>query len=122
MTFVPILLNADQAAEASTLASMLTPFLFLGLMFAAMYFLMIRPQKKQQKKEKEMRDNLRIGDQIITIGGICGRVMKITDEDIVVETGAGRHKITMKKWAVQVNETVHDDTGFDDDDDDDDDI
>lgn len=119
MTFSPILLEATPAADANSLAGLLTPFLFLGLMFAAMYFLMIRPQKKQQQKEKEMRENLRIGDQVVTIGGICGRVMKITDETIVLETGADRNKITLKKWAVQLNETVHEDDDLDDDEDDD---
>ena len=86
-----------------------------------MYFVMIRPQKKQQQQEKAMRDSLRVGDDITTIGGIIGRVVNVKEDTLIIETGADRSKLTIKKWAVQSCETVHDDVIDDDDDDDDDD-
>ena len=101
--------------------SMLVSFLPLVLIIVVMYFLMIRPQRKQQKQEQEMRNNIRIGDEVTTIGGIVGRVLKVTDDTLVIETGADRNKMTIKKWALQSCDTVHENDGVDDDDDDDDD-
>lgn len=68
----------------------------------AFYFILIRPQSKKQKEEEDMRKNLEIGDEITTIGGIVGRVVSINDdtESMVIETGADRTKIRLKKWAL----------------------
>lgn len=128
MTFMTF--TAD-AAATTTSAQELTGFakffysygsiILLVLMFVALYFLMIRPQRKRQKEEQAMRENVRVGDRITTIGGICGRVLNVKEEELVIETGADRSKMTIKKWAIQQNETVHD-TPADSDDDDDDDI
>lgn len=76
--------------------------------FAIMYFMMIRPQKKRQKEEQEMRNSLEIGDEIITIGGIVGRVVTIREEDIVIETGADRTKMKIVRGAVNTNKTKMD--------------
>lgn len=76
--------------------------------FALMYFMMIRPQKKRQKEEQEMRSSLEIGDEIITIGGIVGRVVTIREEDIVIETGADRTKMRILRGAVNTNKTKMD--------------
>lgn len=73
--------------------------------FALMYFMMIRPQKKRQKEEQEMRSSVEIGDEIITIGGIVGKVVTIREEDIVIETGADRTKIKFQRWAINTNKT-----------------
>lgn len=89
------------------------------VIIGAMYFLMIRPQKKKQKEEQKMRENLRVGDEITTIGGICGRVVNIKEDTLIIETGADRNKMTIKKWAMQSCDTVHDGPADDDDDDDD---
>jgi preprotein translocase subunit YajC len=67
---------------------------------AIFYFLIIRPQKNKEKKIKEMRSNLKIGDEIITIGGIYGRVMKIKEDVLTIEVGADKTKLTIAKWAV----------------------
>ena len=91
-------------------------------MIAVMYFVMIRPQRKRQKEEQKMRNSLRVGDEITTIGGICGRVLQVKDDSLVIETGADRSKMTIKKWAIQSCDTVRDPQDIDDDDDDDDDI
>ncbi len=74
-------------------------------MFVLMYFTTIRPQKKQQKREQEIRENTQIGDEITTIGGICGKVVSVKDDTIVIETGSDRTKIKFKKYAIQTNHT-----------------
>ena len=92
--------------------------LFLVLMIVVMYFLMIRPQKKKQKEEQMMRNNLRVGDELTTIGGICGRVVSIKEDTVTIESSADRTKIQFKKSAIQTVLTKHDDPVDDDDDDD----
>ena len=93
--------------------------LMLVLVFVVMYFLMIRPQQKKQKEEQKMRNNLRVGDELTTIGGVCGRVINIKDDTVTIESGIDRTKMQFKKWAIQSVETKHDDPVDDDDDDDD---
>ena len=61
--------------------------------------------KKRQKEEQEMRSSLEIGDEIITIGGIVGKVVTIREEDLVIETGADRTKMKIQRWAVNTNVT-----------------
>lgn len=71
------------------------------LLFVAIYFVMIRPQSKKRKQEEEMRQSLEIGDDLITIGGIKGRVVSIKDdESFILETGPDRTKILFQKWAI----------------------
>ncbi|MBE6795130.1 MAG: preprotein translocase subunit YajC [Ruminococcaceae bacterium] len=77
------------------------------LMIPAMYFLMIRPQKKKQKQEQQMRDSIQIGDEITTIGGIMGRVVTVKEDSIVLETGADRIKMKFQRWAIQTNDTAN---------------
>lgn len=89
-------------------AGSLSPIIIMGVMFVAMYFLMIRPQKKRQKEEQNMRDSIQIGDEITTIGGIMGRVVTVKDDSIVIETGADRTKLRFQKWAIQTNNTAND--------------
>lgn len=84
----------------------LSLILMVGL-FVVMYFLMIRPQKKKQKEEQNMRDSIQIGDEITTIGGIMGRVVTVKEDSIVLETGADRVKMKMQRWAIQTNETAN---------------
>ena len=73
----------------------------IALMVAAMYFILIRPQKKKQKEEQKMRDSLSIGDEIVTIGGIVGRVVSMKEDSLLIETGADRDKVRVMKWAIQ---------------------
>lgn len=75
--------------------------LIYGLMFAAFYFLLIRPNKKKQKKEEELRNSIALNDEITTIGGICGRVVSVKDDDITIETSIDRTLVQFKKWAVR---------------------
>ena len=75
-------------------------FIFLFLMFAIMYFLLIRPQKKREKETNEMRANICVGDEIVTIGGICGKVVKTKDETLVIQVGADRTKFEVMRWSI----------------------
>lgn len=72
------------------------------VLLVGMYFLMIRPSTKRKKQEDEMRNNIQVGDEITTIGGIIGRVVAIKDENesFIIETGVDRSKIKVKKWAI----------------------
>lgn len=81
--------------------------ILMVVMIAAMYFLMIRPQKKRQKEEQNMRDSVQIGDEITTTGGIMGRIVTVKDDSIVIETGADRTKIKFTKAAIYTNDTAN---------------
>ena len=70
------------------------------LLIAMIYFMMIRPQKKKEKADKEMRDALRVGDEVITSGGVIGKVEKINEKSIIISTSAGKNKIEFLKSAI----------------------
>lgn len=107
MDFNPILLAA--AANGQQGGSIWFMVLYLVVIFGAMYLLMIRPQRKKQKEEKKMRENLQVGDEIVTIGGLYGRVISLKEDTIVMESISDHSKITIARWALQSNLTVHDD-------------
>ena len=65
-------------------------FLPLILLVVLMYFLLIRPQKKREKQTTEMRNSVRVGDEVVTIGGICGKIVKTKDDTLVIEVGADK--------------------------------
>ena len=77
--------------------------LILVVFFLIMYFIMIRPEKKKQKKIEAMRNALTVGDEIVTIGGIMGVVVNVTEDNITIETGEDKVRIKFKKWAVSSN-------------------
>ncbi len=74
-------------------------FLPLILIFVLFYFMLIRPQKKRDKQDREMRASIVVGDRICTIGGIIGKVVSVNDEEIVLETSGNRMKFY--KWAIR---------------------
>ena len=80
--------------------------IFMVLLFAVMYFILIRPQKKKDKEAKAMQSSLQVGDEIVTIGGIVGLVVQVNEDNIVIETTGNRNKIRLKNWAVQENLTM----------------
>ena len=80
-----------------------TMLLPLIVMIALMYFLMIRPENKRKKEAENMRSNLKKGDQITTIGGIVGKIVHVTDDNIVIETSDDRVRMELAKWAVSTN-------------------
>ena len=77
-----------------------TMLLMLGGLLVVMYFVMIRPQQKQEKEQNDMRNNLAVGDEITTIGGIIGKIVSIKEETCVIETSHERTKIRILKTAV----------------------
>jgi len=79
-----------------------------ALVIVAFYFILIRPQRKRDKKIQEMRNSVQVGDEVITAGGIVGIVVSIKEDTVVIETGSDRSKIRIKRYAVQSNETIHD--------------
>ena len=82
--------------------------LILVVFFLIMYFIMIRPEKKKQKKIEAMRNALTVGDEIVTIGGIMGVVVNVTEDNITIETGEDKVRVKFKKWAVSSNVRAED--------------
>ena len=82
-------------------------FFTLALMLVLLYFMIYRPQKKQEKKDAAMRAALEIGDQVVTIGGIVGRVVAIKEDTFVLETGSDRVKIRFTKNAISSVEKLN---------------
>ena len=91
----------------TTTESYISLFFTLALMLVLLYFMIYRPQKKQEKKDAAMRAALEIGDQVTTIGGIVGRVVAIKEDTFVLETGADREKIRFTKNAISSVEKLN---------------
>ena len=91
----------------TTTESYISLFFTLALMLVMLYFMIYRPQKKQEKKDAAMRSSLEIGDQVTTIGGVIGRVVAIKDDTFVLETGADRVKSRFTKNAISSVETLN---------------
>ena len=116
------LLSAEGASEGVTNApsgglfdgilGMLPMILIFGFL---LYFMLYRPQKKQEKAVREMRESLSVGDEISTNGGIIGIVKQIKDEFIVIETGNDKTKLKLAKWAIRAIERRADDDEEEDD-------
>ena len=91
--------SAGTAADVGGV-SLFSPLVLCVVMLVAMYFLMIRPENKKKKAAAEMRNNLKVGDVITTIGGVVGTICAVKESNIVIESGADRVRIELKKWAV----------------------
>ncbi len=89
---------APQTMAGGEIISLILP---LVLMFALMYFLMIRPQKKKEKKVKNMLDALKTGDRICTIGGLYGTITSVKDDTVTIALGAKQNTVVIAKWAVR---------------------
>ena len=93
-------MNVFFKAAASDPSGLLTIGM-LVLMFVVLYFLIIRPQKKQEKEVSQMRDNLQVGDEVTTIGGIIGEIISIKDETVMIETGKDKTRIRFLRSAIR---------------------
>ena len=80
----------------------MSSLIMFGMIFAVMYFFMIRPQIKKQKKEREYRSSLKKGDQVVTIGGIHGKITDIKDDTFIIEVHAG-NSLKVTKTAVSMS-------------------
>lgn len=81
--------------------------IYLAAMVAIFYFLLIRPQKKRQKQMMQMLDSLQVNDEVVTAGGIMGKVVTIKEDSVTIESGADRTKIKIEKSSVSRVLTVH---------------
>ncbi len=101
MNNLPILDAAQQ--QGNNGSSMILMIVIYVAIFGALYFFLIRPNSKRKKEEAELRNSIEIGNEIVTIGGIMGRIVAIKDDEeaIVIETGSDRVKMKMKKWCIQ---------------------
>lgn len=100
---------ADTAnTTAGGLGSILSLILPLVLMVLIFYFLIIRPEKKRAKETESMLNNLQVADEVITNGGIIGRVISVQKDTVLIETGSDRTKIRVVKSAIAQNKTAHD--------------
>ncbi len=102
---------ADAAAEeagtaTAGVAEMLSMFIPLILIFVVFYFLLIRPQKKKDKKVKEMLAALKTGDRVCTIGGIYGTITNIKDDTIELSVGRDNIKLVFARWAIRNVEEI----------------
>ena len=87
-------------------AGMGSSIFMLIAMLGVFYFMLIRPENKRKKEAEQMRSSVRNGDKIVTIGGICGTVVNVKEDKIVLETGADQVRIEFAKWAISSNETA----------------
>ena len=94
--------DGQKAVQAPSLMTTVVPLL---ITLVLLYFIMMRPQQKREKEAQQMRENVRIGDEVCTAGGIVGIVLKINEDSVVLETGGERNKIRVKKWAIHENIT-----------------
>jgi len=90
--------SADQAKKGG--GSLIVSLLPMILIFGLMYLLMIRPQKREEKKMKEQINAMRVGDSVVTIGGVVGKIMNISDDEITISTSVANTMMTFKKQAI----------------------
>ena len=74
--------------------------IMVAVMFALLYFMMIRPENKRKKEAQAMRDSLSVGDEITTIGGLTGTICQVKENTIVLESGVDRVRVEFTRWAV----------------------
>ena len=87
--------------NASSGMGMVGAIVWMGVLFGIMYFLMLRPQKKEQKRLQAMLNDMEVGDSIVTTGGFYGVVIDMTEEDVIVEFGNNKNcRIPMRKQAI----------------------
>jgi len=93
---------AANGAQPQSAGSMISAFLPFVIILGVMYFLMIRPQKKKEKLKQEMLSQLIVGDKILTIGGIHGKIVSIKGDNLIIETGKPSELSTLKitRWAI----------------------
>ena len=94
------------SATTGTAAGGGSMIIMMVIMIAVFYFFLIRPENKKKKEANEMRNALKVGDNITTIGGVIGDIVSIKDESIIIETSADKVRIEFTKWAVSSNNTA----------------
>ena len=92
--------SAFATAGAAPAGGSWLSIVMLIALFAFMYFVMIRPQQKKEKELKAMRDSLKVGDEVVTIGGIYGKIIKVKEDRVTLACGAALTKLEFAKWAI----------------------
>jgi preprotein translocase subunit YajC len=93
--------TGEAAEGAAQTGSSLSMIIMIVAMVAIFYFLMIRPQRKKDKKVKDMLGALKVGDRICTIGGIYGTVLALKDDTVTLAVGASKTQMVMARWSVR---------------------
>lgn len=112
MNFIELISSASSASSAgaaagSSVASILMMIVPLALMIGIFYFLILRPEKKRNKEMQAMLNNIQVADEVVTSGGIIGRVLSVKEDTVLIETGSDRTKIRVLKSAIARNNTQH---------------
>lgn len=108
-----LFLSVDAAGAAASNISPWSSLIWIALMLGMMFFMVFLPQRKQQKKDAEMRSSIEVGDGVTTIGGIVGRVVSIKEDTILMETGSDRNKLRVLKSAIASVEKLDMNNGSD---------
>ncbi|MCD8108108.1 MAG: preprotein translocase subunit YajC [Oscillospiraceae bacterium] len=95
------LLSSDTSTTTSAYGW--SSIIWMVVILVAFYFILIRPQRKKDKQDAEMRKNLQLGDEVVTAGGIVGIICKIEEETVVIETGGDRSRLRVRRWAISQN-------------------
>ncbi|MYM29652.1 preprotein translocase subunit YajC [Duganella sacchari] len=102
MFFISNAYAQSNPLEAMGSSGFLGQYGFLILMFVAMYFLMIRPQQKRAKEQKAMMEALAKGDEVVTVGGVLGKISKINDQYLTLEVSSGAEMMVQKNAVTMV--------------------
>ena len=101
----------QNAQEVPSMFGGSTMIIMLVAFIAIFYFMILRPENKKKKEQQALRDSIKVGDEITTIGGIMGKVVHMKDEVLVVESGEDQVRLEMQKWAVMTNNTAEKEKG-----------
>ncbi len=96
----------DTTTTVNPAADLLSLLPMFAIMIALFYFMLIRPENKRKKEAEKMRSELRNGDRVTTIGGICGVVVDVKSDKFVIETSADQVRVEFALWALSTNETA----------------
>ena len=102
----PAATDAATETPVNPVAAMVTTFLPMILIFVVFYFFLIRPQRKKDKKVKEMLNNLKAGDRVCTIGGIYGTIIGLKDDTVTLSVGRDNLSMVIARWGIRSVEEV----------------
>ena len=100
-----------ETASATGAGNLITLVLPMVIVIVFMYLILYLPQRRQEKKDTEMRNSIDVGDEVVTIGGIVGRVVALKEDTFVLETGSDRVKIRFRRTAIGSVNKLEMDTG-----------
>ena len=106
LNFLAAATNPSTPAGGGGILDMLGMFLPMIVILVVFYFILIRPENKRKKEAEQMRNSLKVGDEITTIGGIVGTVVSVKDDKFVIETSADQVRIEFTKWALSTNDSA----------------